>query len=177
MLARRSRPQAGVPDPAQGPRAAAGGQHERALRGPRELRLRVHRLRSAEGTSSSQKNGDSAERLAPDTRVGATWAGRFSLTYSSRVTLPRECTERAGSCVLIVPETPEIRRNFAWGAFVKYAWKAESMTGGATWDNGEISKNISLYGNSSIRKKNCNPSAGSNSSTVHFILSLCNGGA
>lgn len=49
MLARRPRPQAGVPDPAQGSRSAAGGQHERALCGPRELRLRVHRLREVGG--------------------------------------------------------------------------------------------------------------------------------
>lgn len=48
MLARRSRPQAGVPDLTQGSRPAAGGQHERALRGPRELRLRVHRLSEAD---------------------------------------------------------------------------------------------------------------------------------
>jgi len=49
MLARRSRSQAGVPDPTQGSRPTTGGQHERALCRPWELRFRVHRLREVAG--------------------------------------------------------------------------------------------------------------------------------
>lgn len=44
MLARRSRPQAGISDPTQGPRPTAGGQYEWPLRGSWEFRFRVHRL-------------------------------------------------------------------------------------------------------------------------------------
>lgn len=74
MLARRSRPPAGVPDPTQGPRPAAGGQHERALRGPRELRLRVHRLSGGgnlrlildrTGKSNPRRDSRLAQTLVP----------------------------------------------------------------------------------------------------------------
>jgi hypothetical protein len=66
MLARGSRPEAGVPGPEARPGPAARGQHERALRRPRELRLRVHRLIAA---PISYFLSRSAEALSPPDTV------------------------------------------------------------------------------------------------------------
>lgn len=83
MLAGRSWSQAGVPDLTQGSCSAAGGQHERTLRGPRELCLRVHWLKEVGGGNLRFILDHTwkiypVERLALSTRVGATWKGRFS---------------------------------------------------------------------------------------------------
>lgn len=44
VLARRSRPEAGIPNAEKGSGPASRGQYERTLRGPREFRIRMHRL-------------------------------------------------------------------------------------------------------------------------------------
>lgn len=73
MLARRSRPQTGISDLTQGSRPAAGGQHERTLRGPRELCFRVHRLRrkKAGGPVGLFSSASSENRSRDETRIAA----------------------------------------------------------------------------------------------------------
>lgn len=93
MLARRSGPQAGIPDPTQGSRSATGGQHEWTLRGPRKFRFRVHRLREGErGRGRRRKKPGTSDYFKPHWEIDSRETDRledfFDKSQSSEATFP-----------------------------------------------------------------------------------------